>query len=83
MLLLLPTVVRPSCVVLFFFAYRRRFVQAKPKASSSVKTKQNTEAGSGARTPGLCPRVPGVGRGVMMGVYVQDLMRLDEGELQQ
>lgn len=47
-----------------------------------MKTKQNTEAGGGAGTPGLCPRVPGVGRGVMMGVYVQDLMRLDEGEVE-
>lgn len=37
-------------------------------------------AGSGTAVE-LCERVPGVGRGVMMGVYVQDLMRLDGGAI--
>ncbi|CAM9295019.1 unnamed protein product [Ectocarpus fasciculatus] len=53
--------------------------QAKSKTSASAKQKLKAEVGSGEETIGLCPRVPGVGRGVMMGVYVQDLMRLDGG----
>ncbi|CBJ27378.1 oxidoreductase [Ectocarpus siliculosus] len=53
--------------------------QAKSKASASAKQKLEAEVGSGEGTNGSCPRVPGVGRGVMMGVYVQDLMRLDGG----
>lgn len=55
--------------------------QAKSKASASAKQKLKAEVGSSAGTNGSCPRVPGVGRGVMMGVYVQDLMRLDGGEI--
>lgn len=42
-----------------------------------------SEAGSGEEgkleLPGIGPRVPGFGRGVMMGVYVQELMRLSGG----
>ncbi len=52
------------------------------KAKAKAKTKSKEKAGPklpGSEAPGLCQRVPGVGRGVMMGVYVQDLMRLDGG----
>lgn len=50
----------------------------KAKEKSKFKEKAGPEL-PGLEAPGLCQRVPGVGRGVMMGVYVQDLMRLDGG----
>jgi len=58
--------------------------KAKAKTKAKTKTKSKEKAGpalEGSEAPGLCERVPGVGRGVMMGVYVQDLMRLDKGAM--
>eukprot|EP00903_Cladosiphon_okamuranus_P008490 g8157.t1 len=66
-----------------------RFYAPKSKATTSAKSRRKTdlaEAGSEGGI-GFCERQrqrqrerePGVGRGVMMGVYVQELMRLDRG----
>lgn len=49
------------------------------QGAAGVKSKAKEETAVGAGTIGLCARDPGLGRGVMMGVYVQDLMRLDNG----
>ena len=44
-------------------------------APSRVTSKAEAKLGQ----PGIGPRVSEFGRGVMMGVYVQDLMALDGG----
>ena len=53
----------------------RHGLQSKTKAFIDAKSK--AEVGRGA--PGFTARVPEFGRGVMMGVYVQDWMALDGG----
>lgn len=49
--------------------------QSKTKTSTEPKSK--AEVGRGAL--GFTTRVPEFGRGVMMGVYVQDWMKLNGG----
>ena len=57
----------------------RHYLHTKPKTNIDQKSK--AEVGRGV--PGLSARVPEFGRGVMMGVYVQDWMGLDGGTQKQ